>query len=220
LAATNSTTFPLVVSQDRSSRDLAEVILGFSIIMIVLWVPTGTQIVLSPVALVATLTMVLLRRQSMDELGLGMRGLGASLWILPAAVAFAVASFLVAASIGTYHPLYQADFRHVAGYVAWTLYQQFLLQDLFMPRLTQLLDSDAAVTITAVLFAGAHLPNISLAVATLVWGAVSCLLFRRYHNIYALGLAQGLLGLCFAVCIPDAWHHHLRVGLGYLHYPH
>ena len=29
--------------------------------------------------------------------------------------------------------------------------------------------------------------------------------------------AQGLLGLCFAVCVPDALHHHLKVGLGYLH---
>lgn len=218
MAATNSTTFPLSVSRDRGSRDLAEVVLGFSIIMVVLWVPTGTQIVLSPIALVATLTMVLLRRQSVDELGLGRRGLTASLWILPTAVAFAAVSVFVASSIGTYHPLYQADFRHVAGYVVWTLYQQFLLQDLFMPRLTNLLNSNAAIAVTAVLFAGAHLPNISLAVATLVWGAVSCLLFRRYHNIYALGLAQGLLGLCFAVCVPDAWHHHLRVGLGYLHY--
>ena len=54
--------------------------------------------------------------------------------------------------------------------------------------------------------------------ATLVWGIVSCVLFRRYHNLWALGLAQGLLGLCFAVCVPDALHHHLRVGLGYLRY--
>jgi len=47
---------------------------------------------------------------------------------------------------------------------------------------------------------------------------ISCLLFRRYRNLYALGLAQGLLGLCFAVCVPDALNHHMRVGLGYLHY--
>jgi len=49
-------------------------------------------------------------------------------------------------------------------------------------------------------------------------GAISCALFRRYHNLYAVGLAQGLLGLCFAICVPDALHHHLRVGLGYLRY--
>jgi hypothetical protein len=64
----------------------------------------------------------------------------------------------------------------------------------------------------------AHLPNLPLTAATLVWGAVSCGLFRRYHNLYALGLAQGLLGLGFAICVPDALHHHLRVGLGYLRY--
>jgi hypothetical protein len=69
-----------------------------------------------------------------------------------------------------------------------------------------------------VLFAAEHLPNLPLAAATLVWGAVSCALFRRYRNLYALGLAQGLLGLCFAICVPDALHHHLRVGLGYLRY--
>jgi membrane protease YdiL (CAAX protease family) len=221
LAATNSTSFPLVVSQDRrSSRDWAELFLGFGIIMLVLWVPAHTQTLLSPVALAVTLTIVISRERRRDELGIGVRGLPSSLWILPAAVALTIVSILVAKSIGTYHPLYHADFGHVIGYVLWTVYQQFLLQDLFMPRLTRLLNSDAGIVIAATLFAAAHLPNISLAVATLVWGAVSCLLFRRYHNIYALGLAQGLLGLCFAVCVPDAWHHHLRVGLGYLHYPH
>jgi len=88
-----------------------------------------------------------------------------------------------------------------------------------MPRLTRLLESEgAAVGLAAVLFAGAHLPNLPLTAATLVWGAISCALFRRYRNLYVLGLAQGLLGLCFAVCVPDALHHHLRVGLGYLKY--
>jgi membrane protease YdiL (CAAX protease family) len=72
--------------------------------------------------------------------------------------------------------------------------------------------------VAAVLFAAAHLPNLPLTAVTLLWGAVSCGLFLRYRNLYALGLAQGLLGLCFAVCVPDALHHHLRVGLGYLRY--
>jgi len=126
---------------------------------------------------------------------------------------------LVAKRIGTLHPLYTADFKHVAGYVLWTLHQQFLLNDLFMPRLTRLLPSEsAAIGLAAVLFATAHLPNLPLTAATLIWGAISCALFRRYRNLYALGLAQGLLGLCFAICVPDALHHHLRVGLGYLRY--
>jgi membrane protease YdiL (CAAX protease family) len=124
-----------------------------------------------------------------------------------------------AAKIGTLHPLYKGDLAHIAGYVLWTIYQQFLLQDFIMDRLLRLVSSEsAAVTLAGTLFAAAHLPNLVLTAATLVWGVVSCALFRRYHNLWALGLAQGLLGLCFAICVPDSLHHHLRVGLGYLRY--
>ncbi len=220
-------------SQPSSARDLAEVIIGYGFILLILWVPAPLQRILSPIALVGTLAVVLLGRSSRDrtendaqnrhpgaaELGLGLRGLIPSLWILPAAAALTIASVLVAKQIGTLHPLYKGDLKHVAGYVLWTCYQQFLLQDLFMPRLSRLLPQQgSAVTLAGVLFATAHLPNLSLTVATLVWGIVSCALFLRYRNIYALGLAQGLLGLGFAICVPDAWHHHLRVGLGYLRY--
>jgi hypothetical protein len=201
------------------ARDFAELILGYGVVVGVIWTPEPLQRIFSPIALVLTLLVVLARRQGRDELGLGSRGLISSLWILPAAIALAAGSVFVAAKLGTLHPLYKADFAHISGYVLWTIYQQFLLQDYFMERLLRLLSNEsAAVTLAGVLFAAAHLPNLVLTAATLVWGIVSCALFRRYHNIWALGLAQGLLGLCFAVCIPDALHHHLRVGLGYLRY--
>ena len=87
-----------------------------------------------------------------------------------------------------------------------------------MDRLLRLVSSEAAaVTLGGTLFAVAS-AHLVLAAATLLWGIVACALFRRYHNLWALGLAQGLLGLCFAVCVPDALHHHLRVGLGFLRY--
>jgi membrane protease YdiL (CAAX protease family) len=201
-----------------ANRDLVELIVGFAGIIIILWLPTHQQLIFGPIALLVPLVLVLLRRPTLNELGLGLRGFVASLWILPAAVALMVAAVLLARKIGTFHPLYNADLAHVYGYVLWTMYQQFLLQDYFMPRLTRLLSSNAAIAAAAVLFAVAHLPNLPLVVATLVWGAVSCWLFRRYRNLYMLGLAQGLLGLCFAICVPDAMHHHMRVGLGYFHY--
>jgi len=202
-----------------SARDLVELLLGYGIILFAIWTPEFPQRVLSPVALLVTLAIVLARRPTLNDLGLGRRGLVRSLWILPAALLLAIVSVVVAKQIGTLHSLYKGDFKHVAGYVLWTLYQQFLLNNYFMPRLTRLLASEgAAVSVAAILFAAAHLPSPWLTVVTLVWGAVSCALFRRYRNLYALGLAQGLLGLCFAVCVPDALHHHLRVGLGYLRY--
>jgi hypothetical protein len=201
------------------ARDLAELIFGYGIIIFAIWMPEFPQRILSAVALVVTLTIVLARRPTREELGLGIRGLFASFWILPAAIAVTVVSALIARQIGTLHPLYKGDFKHVAGYVLWTLYQQFLLNDYFFSRLERVLGSEpAAIGLSGVLFAAAHLPNLWLTVVTLFWGAVSCALFRRYRNLWALGLAQGLLGLGFAICVPDSLHHHLRVGLGYLRY--
>lgn len=218
-STTNSTSFVLPVTEERHfSRPAAELLIGFAAIMAVLWLPTREQQIIGPLVLLAPLVLVLSRRPRLNDLGLGLRGLVSSAWILPAAVALIVASVMVARSLGTYHPLYSANLSHVGGYVLWTVYQQFLLQDFFMPRLTRVLTSNAAILVAAALFAVAHLPNIPLALATLAWGAASCWLFRRYRSLYVLGLAQGILGLCFGVCVPDAMHHHMRVGLGYLLY--
>ena len=218
MATTNSPSYQVSVARTGVAlRDLVEPALVFAAIITVLWLPTRQQLIIGPMALFTPLALVLWRRPRLNDLGLGLRGLISSLWILPATVALCVLGILVAKNIGTFHPLDQ-DLRHVGGYVVWTLYQQFLLQDYFMPRLSRILSSDAAIAVAALLFALAHLPNLSLAVATLVWGGVSCALFRRYRNLYILGLAQGLLGLSFAVCVPDAMHHHMRVGLGYWRY--
>jgi len=215
----NSTAYNLAVSQPQTSlRDLFELTVGFLAILAVLWLPASEQLIFGPIALLAPLILVLRQRPSTRALGLDYRSFVSSLWILPTAVVFAIVAILLARAAGTFHTLYDADFAHVGGYVLWTVYQQFLLQDYFMPRLTRLLSTDAAIALAAVLFAVAHLPNVTLTVATLVWGAVSCALFRRYRSLYVLGVAQGLLGLCFAVCVPDAFHHHMRVGLGYFHY--
>jgi hypothetical protein len=209
----------MAIVHPSRTRDLVELIFGYGMIVGIIWTPERLQRVLSPVALLLTLLVVLAHRHNRDELGLGARDFVRSLWILPAAAGLAALSIFAAAKIGTLHPLYKADFAHISGYVLWTIYQQFLLQDYFMDRLLRLVSSEAAaVTLAGTLFAAAHLPNLVLAAATLLWGIVSCALFRRYQNLWALGLAQGLLGLCFAVCLPDALHHHLRVGLGFLRY--
>ena len=219
MSSPESPTFSLSESRRLAhSRDLLELVIGFTAILTVLWLPTREQLFFGPIALLAPLGIVLSRRPTLNDLGLGWRGLRRSLWILPAAVALSFASVFVAKQIGTFHELDRPDFAHVWGYVLWTLYQQFLLQDFFMPRLARLVTSNHAIMAAAVLFAVAHLPNLSLVVATLVWGAVSCYLFQRYHNLWALGLAQGLLGLVFSVCVPDAMHHHMHVGLGYFNY--
>jgi len=76
------------------ARDLIELILGYGLIVGIIWTPEHLQRMLSPIALVLTLLVVLARRQSRDELGLGWRGLIPSLWILPAAIGFAAGGTL------------------------------------------------------------------------------------------------------------------------------
>ena len=201
------------------ARDFFELMFGYGLIVFVIWMPEYPQKLLSPVALVVTLAIVLARGQTREELGFGWRGFVPSLWILPAAVLVTVVSTALSRHFGMIHPLYKGDFKHIAGYVLWTVYQQFLLNDYFMPRLIRITASErVAVMLAGVLFAAAHLPNLWLTVATLAWGTISTALFLKYRNIYGLGLAQGLLGLTFAVCVPEALSHHLRVGLGYLRY--
>ncbi len=219
MATSNPSSFAFAHSQSQApARTAAEVAIGFAGIMAILWLPPREKLIFGPIALFAPLLVVLLQRPTLAELGLGWRGLLRSLWILPAALVVAVGGVLLAKAGGTFHELYKPDLAHVGGYVVWTIYQQFLLQDYFMPRLTRLFSTDAAIALAAVLFAFAHLPNVVLTVATVVWGAISCALFRRYRSLLVLGIAQGLLGLCFAVCVPDVFLHHMRVGLGYWHY--
>ena len=220
MATIDSTSFALSTPQPQAQlRTLTELALGFAAIMVVLWLPTREQLVFGPIALLSPLALVLLsQRPTLSQLGLGWRSFVSSLWILPAAGVTAALGILLARASGTFHDLYKPDIFHVGGYVIWTVYQQFLLQDYFMPRLTKVLNTDAAIAFAAVLFAIAHLPNVVLTLATLVWGAVSCALFRRYRSLVVLGIAQGLLGLCFAVCVPDLYLHHMRVGLGYWQY--
>jgi hypothetical protein len=45
-----------------------------------------------------------------------------------------------------------------------------------------------------------------------------CEMFRRYRNIFPLGLVHAVLGLTIAASLPDSLLHHMRVGLGYLTY--
>src|ERR1700693_5561230 len=99
------------------SRDLVELILGYGLVVGVIWMPEPLQRIFTPVAFVLTLAVVLSRRKSGDELGLGWRGLVRSLWILPAAIALAALSMFVAAKAGTLPPLYKADFTHISRYV-------------------------------------------------------------------------------------------------------
>ena len=40
----------------------------------------------------------------------------------------------------------------------------------------------------------------------------------HYRSLYSLGTVHAVLGMCIAFTVPNAVHHHMRVGLGYIRY--
>jgi membrane protease YdiL (CAAX protease family) len=215
-------TFPVVRTQTKLwSRDLAELSLGFVLVLLALWSEKQTQLILGAIAFAWMVIATIRSHASAAELGLSLSGTRRSLWVIGIAALLAVLGAWIAVREHTFH----AVFRHYAvvwsfaAYIVWALMQQFILQDFFLLRLLRILPTRTnAVIAAALLFAIAHLPNPLLVIATVVWGLVACALFLRYRNLYVLGVAHAIFGMCLAVTIPSTVHHDMRVGLGYFHW--
>ncbi len=212
-----------VSSIDFPTRDLVELGVGYVLILTAIWTVNPWQRVFYWIAVAWIVATTCLRRPTWKALGLGLSGLVRSSWVV--AVALILASLAVAAAyrMHTLHRLHGPTPvpSHIWGYVVWALVQQFLLQAYFLLRLLRLLPGKGPPIIAAaVLFSLAHLPNPALTPITMVWAIAACALFLRYRNIYALGVAHGILGLCVAVIVPDSIQHHMRVGIGYYRYHH
>lgn len=211
-------------SHPSYARPLFELITGYALIFIALWTSGGTQRFFMLLAVMWIVLTTKWRPSAGEAEGIQPSGLRHSWWIVACAAAVAAVAVVVSAGVGTLHLPVNLG-RHptrVWGYVIWSFVQQFILQDYFFLRFRRLVPTSyGAVAATAILFSLAHLPNPVLTVTTLFWGAAACLLFLRYRDLYSLGAAHAILGLCIAFTVPDAVHHQMRVGLGYLAYhPH
>lgn len=100
--------------------------------------------------------------------------------------------------------------------LAWGLIQQYALQG-FVNRRAQLVwgRGRASVLVTALLFAGLHLPNPSLMLATFAGGLLWAYVYQRVPNLFALALSHALMSMLLAVSMPPALIKSLRVGIKY-----
>jgi hypothetical protein len=210
-------------AEKLKSREFVELAILYGLVLITEWTVNPVNQILFWVTLAWVVATTIRARQSARNLGLRPANLRQSVWVAAAALAFAAVAVWIAAER---HTLHDFEFTMLAGwrfwgYAVWTFVQEFLLQDYFLFRLLRLLPNKRMAIVTAaLLFAGAHIPNPLLMVATLVWGILACVLFLRYRDLYSLGLAQGVLGICIAVTIPGALHHQMHVGRGYYDYRH
>jgi len=212
-------------SHERRQRAVFEAVVGYLLILIVIWTPRPWQ---ARIYLVAAAFIVFSTWRSWPGLrAMGWRGrnLLRSAPIIVAAALIAAFAVFAAWRLGTLHaPSTPALFvGRFVGYIIFACIQQFLLQDYFLLRLLEAgLQPRAAVFTAAGIFALAHLPNPILTVLTFIWGVAATAWFLRYRSLYALAVSHMILGITLSVCIPGPTIRNMRVGLGYLMYgpPH
>ena len=178
------------------------------------------QFVVVPLLVAFPFAMNLLHSESRRQSGLRLDNLRASARevavVLLAAVTIVGVVGLVA---GTWQDADWERFsKKVVVYVAWGPFQQYILCAFIFNRLRQALVTDnAAAVCAAALFGLVHSPNWTLVGVTVVFGFISCHLFRRHRNILTLGLAHGVLAIVIYYAWPPEWHHGMTIGGIYLH---
>ena len=210
----------VLFSADRK-RALIEVVAGYAGIVLALWTSGTTQKFFIAIVLLWVATCVAGTWRDLRECGLGVSGLRESAWVVFVALGVAATLVVTAARLHTLHVVIHGrnPAVSIAAYTVWALLQEFILINVFLARLLRILRSRvAAVMTTALLFGVAHIPNPLLVAVTLLWGAIACLLFLRYRNLYTLAIAHAIVGLTLSITIPDAVQHQMRVGIGYLHW--
>ncbi len=202
-------------------RALAEIAIAYGLILAVLWTPRPWQQMLWWVAIVVIAIIIGASFEGFRAMGLRAGNFFRSLWVVGAALVVSAVAVTISARLHTLHDSHGALtlLEGFWAYAIWSGVQQFLLQCFFLSRLLRLLPSPRQAAFTAAfLFALAHLPNPVLAVLTVVWGSIACLIFLHYRNLYPLAIAHAVLGITIAVVVPGHVDHNMRVGLGYLKY--
>jgi membrane protease YdiL (CAAX protease family) len=198
-------------------RDWVEASVGYGLILLVIWTPRPWQrlVYWAPVLWIAGATW--LSFESGRSMGWRTTNFVRSAWVVGIAASMAAVTVLVSARMGTLHapPGPVAFFHAFIGYAIWSFVQQFLMLDFFLGRMMRLMPGRVAVVVTAGIFALAHIPNPVLAPLTLVWGLAACVIFLKYRNLWTLGMAHAVFGICVAVSLPARVTHNMRVGLGY-----
>ena len=168
-------------------------------------------------ALLTVFASHVIRRERPPALGFRLEHLGACLrrfgpLLLSIALALAIAGLI----LGTIRPMGLSDAALGLGlYLPWGLFQQYLMNAYFLKRFETALSPRNAGMITAALFSAVHSPNWFLMLVTPIGGYVAIEVYRRYTNLYFLGIAHAILGFLLFLVVPDSVSHHLNVGPGW-----
>lgn len=210
-----------VIPVRRSAWEAWELLIGYSLILSVIWTPRPVNLWLYWGAVGWFVFSIVSSFPGWRALGFRVAGFWRSLWVVGVAMSVAAIAVYLAARMHTLHePSGLTEWLNAfLGYTIWSFVQQCLMQGYFLLRLVRVLPSQKWAAISAAsIFAVAHLPNPILTPLTLLWGFTACLVFLRFRNIYPLAIAHAIFGICVAITLPAPVVHNMRVGLGYLRY--
>ena len=207
-------------SDRRTGTEYLELLTGWAMLEAALWTPPGR---LDLVWMILTTAFILLMAfrgpYSRRDMGVTFPSGKATIWIVGAGLILAAMLWSCAALTGANAtPTHAMPLRTAWQYAIWAFLQEFMLQSFFFVRLESLLGSRGAVLATTILFAAAHVPNPILTIGSVFAGFFFCEMFRRYRNIFPLGVVHLILGLTMAASVSDTLLHHMRVGIGYLQF--
>lgn len=199
----------------KSLRNLSETAIVFFLIFGAIWTRQGdVNLAFTLTAMVCVMTFAILGKFNVREMGLTRPVSGVAYIALAGAL-----SCVAVVGLGILlRPLghnYSVPLRRSGQYAIWALEQEFILQSIFFVRLEDIFGSGRAVLAAASLFTVAHIPNPVLTPLAFLGGILFCELFRRWRNLYPLGIIHAALGLTIAASLPDKWLHHMRVGIAY-----
>jgi len=199
-----------------------EALAVFAIIMAYIWKLRFTHPMFWFPAVALILTSHLAHHERAPGLGFQARNFGNCVRTFgPALIGLALAILTAGLALGTIRPLGLGQAMESFGlYLPWGLFQQYLLNGYFLKRFEMALSRNAASILTSVLFCAVHLPNWFLMLVTLVAGYGAIWVYRRYRNLYFLGLAHATIGFLLFVAVPDSLSHHLNVGPGWSNHRH
>ncbi|HVI05831.1 MAG TPA: CPBP family intramembrane glutamic endopeptidase, partial [Sphingomicrobium sp.] len=198
------------------ARDLVEVTVVYGLILAAVWTPQGRMN--SALMLAAASSVVLVAfvgRWGWREMGFVQPLAGVRSMLLAGAVLCAAIA-AIGAGVRAFGAGFPLPWARSWRYAIWALEQEFILQSIIFLRLESLVGGRRAVVAAAGLYALAHIPSPVLTILAFLGGLLFSDSFRRWRNLYPLGLIHAALGLTIAATLPDRWLHHMRVGIGYL----
>ena len=203
-------------------------------VLITIWgivplLPFNRGLMAIPLLLALTLTVSshILRRETLEEIGLTGRYFGQAVRLLALPTVLGGGVLILVAHVCETAPRPaswpQSLLNGLVPFLLSGIAQQYLLQGFIHRRLRSVFappgevrafrrPEATTILLTAICFSVIHIPNPALTILTFIGGLAWSVAYQRAPNIYAAGLSHGLMSLMIVKVAPPWMVHSLSVG--------